>query len=90
MSMNNIRQLAEFKLASECIRDEPNLLLVVGHVNLLYSLLASEHEQTQRFEREFPASNTTNVRPLRKQPNHVYSMSEKLCSHLTPSSAAEV
>jgi phosphohistidine phosphatase SixA len=90
MSMNNIRQLAEFKLASECIRDEPNLLLVVGHVNLLYSLLASEYEQTQRFEREFPTSNTASVRPSRKQPKQMYTMSEKLCSYSAPSSAAEM
>jgi hypothetical protein len=78
MSINGIRQLAQSKFATECMREDPKLLFVVGHVNLLYSLLASEEEQTQRFEREFGASNTTNVMAYRAQSQQPFIMSEKL------------
>jgi hypothetical protein len=84
MSISNIWQLAQAKLASECMREDHNLLLVVGHANLLYSLTASEHEQRQRFEKEFPASNGARSRVWRAQPKQLHKLSEKLCSSLAP------
>jgi hypothetical protein len=85
MSISNIWQLAQAKLASECMRDDHNLLLVVGHANLLYSLTTSEHEQRQRFEKEFAVSNGASSRAWRAQPKQLHKLSEKLCSSLAPS-----
>jgi hypothetical protein len=82
MSINTIWQLAQFKLATECMRDDHNLLLVVGHANLLYSLAASEHEQTRRFEEEFGATNAADVEACQTRCEQLYSMSEKPCSRL--------
>lgn len=85
MNISNIWHLAQSKLASECMREDHNLLLVVGHANLLYSLTASEHEQRQRFEKEFPASNGTSSRAWRAQPKQLHKLSEKLYSSIAPS-----
>ena len=90
MSINGIWQLAQFKLATECMRGDHNLRLVVGHVNLLNSLASSEDEQTQRFEEEFGAFNIAKFGPWRAQFNQQYTLSEKLCSNLAPSFAAAI
>jgi len=87
MSINSIWQLAQVKLATECMREDHNLLRVVGHANLLYSLAASE-EQTQRFEEEFGASNTAKFGHWRAQFKQLYTLSERLCSNLAPSCVA--
>jgi hypothetical protein len=90
MSINSIWRLAEFKLATECMREDHNLRFVVGHANLLYSLALSEQEQTQRFEEEFGSSNTAKFGSWSAQSKHLYAMSERLCSNLAPSCAAGI
>lgn len=77
MSINSIWQLAQFKFATECTKGDPNLLLVVGHANLLYSLAASEHEQTRRFEEEFGTGNGADIEACSDK---LHTMSEMLCS----------
>ena len=88
MSIDDIWRLAQCKLESECMKHDYKLLVVVGHANLLFSLAASTHEQKQRFEREFPASDITSAEAECVQSGALYTMSEKPCSNLAPSSAA--
>jgi hypothetical protein len=56
-SKHSLWQLAQFQLNTECMRADHNLLLVVGHANLLHFLADLGDEQTQRFEKELAASN---------------------------------
>ena len=55
MSVISIYQLAQAKLSIECVRADHNLLLIVGHANLLSSLftrLTDLGDDTQRFDEE--------------------------------------
>jgi hypothetical protein len=79
MSVNNLWQLAQFKLDTECMRADHNLLYVVGHANLLHSLADLGDEQTQRFERELAASNAKD-KAWGANSEQLYTMSEKLRS----------
>jgi hypothetical protein len=76
MSINGILRLAQFKLATECMQEDPNLLLVVGHANLLHSLAASEQEQRQRFQEEFCSLSAAEFRSWHAQSKRLYTMSE--------------
>jgi hypothetical protein len=79
MSVNGLWQLAQFKLAMECMRADHNLLFVVGHANLLHSLADLGDDQIQRLEREL-ASSKTKVEVQGAHSEELYTMSEKLCS----------
>jgi hypothetical protein len=79
MSINGLRQLAQFKLAMECMQADHNLLFVVGHVNLLHSLADLGDDQVQRFEREL-ASSKAKVEVQGARSEQLYTTSEKLCS----------
>jgi hypothetical protein len=79
MSVNNLWQLAQLKLDTECMRADHNLLHVVGHANLLHSLADLGDEQTQRFEGELAVSNAKNE-ACSANSEQLYTMSEKLCS----------
>ena len=57
MRIVSIYELAQIKLSTECIQADHNLLLVVGHANLLGSLLVhlgdlDSEDETQRFYEE--------------------------------------
>jgi len=61
MNITSIRQLAQTKLSAECLQADHNLLLIVGHANLLQSLAIrltnSEDNKIQEFDKELAASN---------------------------------
>lgn len=57
MKISGIYELAQIKLSIECVQADHNLLLVVGHTNLLDSLLIhlgdlDLEDKTQRFDEE--------------------------------------
>jgi hypothetical protein len=79
MSVNGLRQLAQFKLAMECMQADHNLLFVVGHANLLHSLANLGDDQIQRLERELTSSKAkVEIRGAHSE--QLYTMSEKLHS----------
>jgi hypothetical protein len=57
MRIFGIYELAHIKLSAECVQADHNLLFVVGHTNLLSSLLINlgdldSEDETQRFDEE--------------------------------------
>jgi hypothetical protein len=58
-----IYELAQIKLSTECVQADHNLLLIVGHTNLLDSLLIhlgdlDSEDETQRFHEELTSLKT--------------------------------
>lgn len=76
---NTAWQLAQFQLNMERMRADHNLLLVVGHANLLHFLADLGDEQTQRFEKELTAANVK-VEAWAPHPEQLYVTIDKLLS----------
>jgi hypothetical protein len=83
MSITSIRQLAQTKLSAECLQADHNLLLIVGHANLLQSLAIrptdSEDQKIQEFDKKLAASNIK-ADKLDTHSRQAYTISKKLYS----------